>query len=236
MIVEKKYIISKESVNNTNEIKNEEILEILTDIAGTHSNLIGNNAEEFNREHKAWVVLVWRLFVLKRPKAGEEILIKTWVRNSTGIYSVRDFEVFDSQGEVMIQASSKWCIMNLETRRPMRFDKELAEAYGAESRNIFEDFEKTIMPEEFDEESEYIVTEKDIDVNNHFHNANYLNAAYKSISDVDMNNQHFNNLQMEFKKEIMLGETIKVYCKNVDDKKIVVLKTEDKINAIITLS
>lgn len=236
MIVEKKYIISKESVNNTSEIKNEEILEILTDIAGTHSNLIGNNAEEFNREHKAWVVLLWKLIVLKRPKVGEEVLIKTWVRNSTGIYSVRDFEVFDSQGEVMIQASSKWCIMNLETRRPMRFDKDLAEAYGAESRNIFEDFEKTIMPEEFDEEAEYTVTEKDIDVNNHFHNANYLNAAYKSISDFDMNNQHFNNLQMEFKKEIMLGETIKVYCKNVDDKKIVVLKTEDKINAIITLS
>ena len=236
MIVEKKYIISKESVNNTSEIKNEEILEILTDIAGTHSNLVGNNAEEFNREHKAWVVLLWKLIVLKRPKVGEEVLIKTWVRNSTGIYSVRDFEVFDSQGEVMIQASSKWCIMNLETRRPMRFDKDLAEAYGAESRNIFEDFEKTIMPEEFDEEAEYTVTEKDIDVNNHFHNANYLNAAYKSISDFDMNNQHFNNLQMEFKKEIMLGETIKVYCKNVDDKKIVVLKTEDKINAIITLS
>ncbi|MBQ6860105.1 MAG: hypothetical protein IJO08_00485 [Clostridia bacterium] len=236
MIVEKKYIISKELVNNTNEIKNEEILEMLTDIAGTHSNLIGNNAEEFNKEHKAWVVLLWKLKVKRRPRINEEILVKTWVRNSTGIYSVRDFEVFDTAGNVIMEAASKWCIMNLETRRPMRFDKELAEAYGAESRNIFEDFEKTITPEDFDVESEYIVTENDIDVNNHFHNANYLNAAYKAINDFDMTNYHFNNLQMEFKKEIMFGEIIKVSCKNIDEKKIIVLKTEDKINAIITLS
>lgn len=236
MIVEKKYIISQELVNNTNEIKNEEILEMLTDIAGTHSNLIGNNAEEFNKEHKAWVVLLWKLKVKRRPRINEEILVKTWVRNSTGIYSVRDFEVFDTAGNVIMEAASKWCIMNLETRRPMRFDKELAEAYGAESRNIFEDFEKTITPEDFDVESEYVVTENDIDVNNHFHNANYLNAAYKAINDFDMTNYHFNNLQMEFKKEIMFGEIIKVSCKNIDEKKIIVLKTEDKINAIITLS
>lgn len=236
MIVEKKYIISQELVNNTNEIKNEEILEMLTDIAGTHSNLIGNNAEEFNKEHKAWVVLLWKLKVKRRPRINEEILVKTWVRNSTGIYSVRDFEVFDTAGNVIMEAASKWCIMNLETRRPMRFDKELAEAYGAESRNIFEDFEKTITPEDFDVESEYVVTENDIDVNNHFHNANYLNAAYKAINDFDMTNNHFNNLQMEFKKEIMFGEIIKVSCKNIDEKKIIVLKTEDKINAIITLS
>lgn len=236
MIVEKKYIISQELVNNTNEIKNEEILEMLTDIAGTHSNLIGNNAEEFNKEHKAWVVLLWKLKVKRRPRINEEILVKTWVRNSTGIYSVRDFEVFDTEGNVIMEAASKWCIMNLETRRPMRFDKELAEAYGAESRNIFENFEKTITPEDFDVESEYVVTENDIDVNNHFHNANYLNAAYKAINDFDMTNYHFNNLQMEFKKEIMFGEIIKVSCKNIDEKKIIVLKTEDKINAIITLS
>ena len=236
MIIEKKYIISKDIVNNTSEIKNEEILEILTDVAGTHSNIIGNNAEEFNREHKAWVVLVWKLEVLRRPKVDDEILIKTWVRNSTGIYSIRDFEAFDSNGEVIFKAASKWCIMNLETRRPMRFDKDLAEAYGAEERHIFEDFEKTIMPEDFDVEAEYVVTEKDIDVNNHFHNANYLNAAYKVISDFDMTNYHFNNLQMEFKKEIMLGEVIKVLGQNVDGKKVIVLKTDDKINAIITLS
>ena len=118
----------------------------------------------------------------------------------------------------------------------MRFDKELADAYGAEERHIFEDFEKIIMPEEFDVEAEYVVTEKDIDVNNHFHNANYLIAAYESIDDFDMTNYHFNNLQMEFKKEILLGEVINVCCKNVDKSKTIVLKTEDKINAIITLS
>ncbi len=237
MIIERKVKIDESMVNKSNEITNKELLEVLVDTAGKHSDLIGNSFDEFMKEKRAWIILAWKVNVIKRPKLDDEILIKTWVEEDTGIFSIRDFEVTDKEDKPIVKASSKWCIMNVETRRPVRFEQELIDAYGAEPRRIFDGkFEKIKIPEMFSNEVEYIVKESDVDNIKHFHNTNYLNAAYTSVKDYDENVKQFDNICMEFKKEILLDEHVNVCYANVDESNIIVLKTNDKVNAIISLS
>ena len=237
MIVENKYKITEEQVNKVGEFRTQELFEILTEMGGIHSDMIGNGANVLMAKRLSWVLLTWRIQFIKRPKLDDEILVKTWVRKSDGITSVRDFEVYDEDGEKIIIASSKWCLINLETRRPVRFDDELSNAYAPEDKNAFgEELPKVKEPTEYELEDEYIIKKSDIDVNGHLHNSNYSDVAVGIIPNFNENTNNFNNVLIEFKKEIMYGEDVRVHYKKEDDKEIVSLKVNGKLNAIIVLS
>ncbi len=237
MIVEKKYIINEQQVNGAQEFRTQELFEMLTEMGGIHSDMIGNGADALMAKKLSWVLLTWRINFIKRPKLDDEILVKTWVRKSDGITSVRDFEVYNSDNEKIIVASSKWCLINLETRRPVRFDDELSNAYQPEDRNAFgEELPRVREPGEYTLEKQYQIKESDIDVNGHFHNSNYLDVAFEIIPNFDESINNFDNVLIEFKKEIMYGEDVHVYYKNEEGKEIVALKVNDKLNALVVLS
>lgn len=237
MIVEKKYIINEEQVNGAQEFRTQELFEILTEMGGIHSDMIGNGADALMAKKLSWVLLTWRINFIKRPKLNDEILVKTWVRKSDGITSVRDFEVYNSNDEKIIFASSKWCLINLETRRPVRFDDELSSAYQPEDKNAFgEELPRVREPGEYTLEKQYQIKESDIDVNGHFHNSNYLDVAFEIIPNFNESINNFDNVLIEFKKEIMYGEDVHVYYKNEEGKEMVALKVNDKLNALVVLS
>ena len=237
MIVENKYIIKEEQVNDAKEFRTQELFEILTEMGGIHSEMIGNGAAVLMSKKLSWVLLTWIIKFIKRPNLNDEILVKTWVRKSDGITSVRDFEVYDANGEKIIIASSRWCLINLETRRPVRFDDELSNAYAPEDANAFgEELPRVKEPLEYELEKEYEIQKADIDVNMHVHNSNYLDVAFGIIPNFDENMKNYDNVLIEFKKEIMYEDEVHVYYKNEEGQDIVALKVNGKLNALLFLS
>lgn len=237
MIVENKYIINEKQVNSAGEFRTQELFEILTEMGGIHSEIIGNGSDVLMAKKLSWVLLTWKIKFIKRPKLNDEILVKTWVRKSDGITSVRDFEVYNSEDEKIIIASSKWCLINLETRRPVRFDDELSNAYAPEDKNAFgEELPRVKEPQEYELEKEYVIQKEDIDVNGHVHNSNYLDVAFDIVPGFDENKKNYDNVLIEFKKEIMYEDNVRVHYKNEKDKDIVALKVDGKLNALLFLS
>ena len=237
MIVENKYIINGSRVNEANEFRTQELFEILTEMGGIHSEKIGIGRAVLMSKKLSWVLLTWRIKFIKRPKLNDEILVKTWVGKSDGITSVRDFEIYDTNGEKIIIASSRWCLINLETRRPVRFDDELSDAYDPEDKNAFgEELPKVKEPAEYELEKEYVIQKTDIDVNGHVHNSNYLDVAFAVIPGFNENEKNYNNVLIEFKKEIMYEDDVRVYYKNENEQDIVALKVNGKLNALLFLS
>lgn len=237
MIVENKYIINEKQVNSAGEFRTQELFEILTEMGGIHSEMIGNGSDVLMAKKLSWVLLTWKIKFIKRPKLNDEILVKTWVRKSDGITSVRDFEVYNSEDEKIIIASSKWCLINLETRRPVRFDDDLSNAYAPEDKNAFgEELPRVKEPQEYELEKEYVIQKDDIDVNGHVHNSNYLDVAFDIIPGFDESKKNYDNVLIEFKKEIMYEDNVRVHYKNEKDKDIVALKVDGKLNALLFLS
>ncbi|MBR3888858.1 MAG: hypothetical protein IKJ32_07150 [Clostridia bacterium] len=237
MIVENKYIINEKQVNSAGEFRTQELFEILTEMGGIHSEMIGNGSDVLMAKKLSWVLLTWKIKFIKRPKLNDEILVKTWVRKSDGITSVRDFEVYNSEDEKIIIASSKWCLINLETRRPVRFDDDLSNAYAPEDKNAFgEELPRVKEPQEYELEKEYVIQKEDIDVNGHVHNSNYLDVAFDIIPGFDESKKNYDNVLIEFKKEIMYEDNVRVHYKNEKDKDIVALKVDGKLNALLFLS
>ena len=240
MIIENEYTVKLSEIGKDNKATNKAILSYLEDIGGTHSNKAGYGVYEIPQTHLSWVLLGWRLQVLRRPNYAEKIKIVTWSKDAIKYYTFRDFEVYDEQGNLIIIASSKWVLLDIEKGKIVKIVPEILEKYEPElNKAVFEneEFEKTKEPDEYQHETEYTVRRADIDVNNHMHNLNYIELANEALPDEVYRGALFNDVRITYKKEIKLGETVKCKYAFRDDKHVVVVKSEDEkvLHAIIEM-
>lgn len=240
MIIEHKFKMGVKDIGKQNLIKNRSLLEMLENIGGYHSDLAGYGANDIERTKIAWILVGWKMQVIKRPKYGNTINIKTWGRAMSKVITYRDFEVYDEENNLCAIATSKWTLLNIETGRLARLTDEMYEKYQMETdKNVFEnpELEKIENPKEYSNIFEYTVGRRDIDLNGHMHNLYYLDLAYEALPEDVNEKRPFDNVQIQYKKEVKYGEKVKCKYSNQGGKHIVVVysENEENVHAIIEL-
>ncbi len=241
MIVEQEYRVKLSEIGQDNKITNKAILSDLEDVGEIHSNIAGYGVLDIPQTHLTWLLLDWRLQVIRRPDYSEKIRVKTWSRHAVKCYAFRDFEISNEQGEIIAVAASKWVLLDTEKEKIVRVSDEVLERYNPEiDKKVFENeqFDKILEPSNFEREINYTVKRADIDVNNHMHNLNYLDLANEALPEDVYIKGDLNNVRISYKKEIKLGDTVKCKYSFEDGKHIVTIKsTDEKItHAIIQLN
>ena len=117
MIYKKQFEIGLKDIGKNNEITNTALLERLENIAAYHSDSAGYGVNTVEQTKVTWVLLEWKLQVIKRPKYGQKINIDTWSRYTNKCYSYRDFEVYDENKQLCAIATSKWLLINVEKNK-----------------------------------------------------------------------------------------------------------------------
>lgn len=242
MIIENEYTVKLSEIGKENKVTNKALLSYLEDIGGIHSNIAGNGVLDIPQTHLTWVLLGWKLKIIRRPNYAEKIKIKTWSRHAVKCYAYRDFEIYDEQENLIALAASKWVLINTERGRILRVEPDLLAKYEPElDKSAFgsedEDFQKIEVPKEFQSQIEYQVKRADIDVNNHMHNLNYLDLANEALPEAVYRGANIDNIRITYKKEIKLDEIVKCKYTSQDGKHIVVVKSEDEsvLHAIIEM-
>lgn len=222
-------------------VTNKSILSILENIAGAHSAYVHYTFENLSKQNLTWVLLNWKLQVLKRVKADTNIKVQTWGRSATKIIVNRDFKVFDEEGTLCAIATSKWCLLDTTTGKIAKLPENIAEIYhGFHDESVFgiEDVPKLEEPklEPLNVDS-YKIRRFDLDLNKHVHNLNYLNIAYELLPEDVYDGSELNNVEILYKRELKYEDIVKSYLYKQDDSYIIVLKSEDNsiLHAIIKL-
>lgn len=212
MIYTENFKMSLKDIGKQNKIKNRAILEILENIAGYQSDYVGFGANETVKTKIAWVLLDWKLEVIKRPTYGQTLQVKTWGRNMNKFFTYRDYEIYDENNELCIIATSKWTLLNIEKRKMVRLTEELIEKYKPEEKSVFldEKLDKIKIPTKFISNIKYKVIRKDIDLNKHMHNLYYLDLAYEALPEDVYEKRPFDNVRITYKKEIKLRRHIEL--------------------------
>ena len=241
MIVENEYTVKLSEIDKNNKATNKAILSYLEDTGGKHSNIAGYGIFDIPRTHLTWLLLEWKLQVIRRPNYAEKIKVTTWSKNSVKCYAYRDFKVYDEQGNVIALAASKWVLVDTQKGRIVKIEPDLLEKYEPElDKYAFEgeDFSKIHVPEEYQFETKYIVRKSDIDVNNHMHNLNYLDLANEALPEEIYKEGQLNNVRITYKKEIKLGESVECKYSFINGKHLVIVKSQDEsvLHALIELS
>lgn len=221
-------------------VKNDAILEYLEDVGGEHSSLVGYGILDIERTRLSWILIDWKVNVIKRPIYDEELEVKTWSRYFQKAYTYRDFEIYNSKGELCVKATSKWAMINVDTRKIIRMSDEIKGVHEVEDRGAFGDImlPKPESPIEFSNVYKYTVSRKDIDINGHLHNTYYLNLAYDALPEDVYNRGPYDSFRITYKHEIKLGEMAVCKYSFFNNKHFVVIMNQDEclVNAIIEFS
>ena len=241
MIFKHQYEVVVKDLNNRNKVSNKAILGYMEEIASLHSATVGYGVNDVIENGTAWILLDWKLEVLQRCNYGEKVHLNTWVKQNEKFYSYRDYELFDEKDNLIAKGTSKWVLVDLETKRITKINEELANIYNPEyEKSVFVEtkLEKVREPKEYISGVMYNVNRSDIDVNEHMHNLNYLDLAYEALPEEIYNNEELNNVRMNYKHELKFGDVAKCMYGFENNKHLVAIKSEDesKLHAIIELS
>lgn len=238
MIYKGKFKLGLKDIGKDNKIKNRSILEFLENIGAYHSDEVGYGVNEIPKTNVSWILLDWQLNVINRPVYGQTIEVHTWGRGMNKFFTFRDYEIYDENNNLCAIATSKWALIDVRTGKLARLTEKTINKYNPEEKSVFsEEMGKIEMPKEFIAELEYIVTRKDIDINKHMHNLYYLDLAYEVLPENVYEQRPFNNIRINYKKEIKLGDTVKCYYTKKQNEHIIVIKNKDSdvVNSIIKL-
>ena len=196
-------------------ISNKGFLSILQDAAEMHSASIGCGVTDIDTTNYSWALLNWKFKIISRPKYGETVTIRTWSRYSTKLYSYRDFEVLNSDGEVVAIATSKWVLIDVAKRKIAKIEESLISKYLPEDKSVFGivELDKLTEPEGSTNVVDYKIRKADIDVNNHVNNLNYIDIALEAFpEDANVFNS-CSEMEILYKHQIKLDDDVTAsYC------------------------
>ena len=237
MIYCSNYKIGLEDIGRNNEATNKALLAIMQDIACLHSESVGYGVLEIEIKKRAWMLLDWKMEVIKRPKYNDEINVETWSRKVERLYAYRDFQFKDKDGNIIAIGTSRWIFVDTDRKRPVRLTADIANLYESETdKNVFLEEMEDIKCGGYLFKKDYCVQRRDIDINQHMNNLSYLDMSYEILPEDIYNTKVFNNIRIVYKKEILYGEKVECYYEEQNNKHIITAKSQGKVNAIIELA
>ncbi len=154
----------------------------------------------------AFILSKTSLFVDRDHLPSAELDLLTYPRATVGASFMRDF-VFSQKGEVVARATTRWGILNLESRRLVRPNELPTPIVGETDRWV--GFEpprlSPAIPEDAENLGETDVLRCMTDANGHLNNAAYLDLCLNLTEDVAWREMH-----IEYRKELLEGDTVRL--------------------------
>lgn len=159
-----------------------------------------------------WVLSRQYLRIHRLPKWGENIRIKTWPSAQEKIFCYRDYELLDSQDNVLLQSTSAWFAVNVDNRRPQRTSTFYPETDGDFPAKIFPErsFQKLSWETEDELTNTLAVGFQDLDVNDHANNTRYIDWLMEGLPLPFLKNHFLTELEMNFLAEAVYQDKIAI--------------------------
>ena len=109
------------------------VLDLFQDVAGRNSDAYGSGFEAMLSKGLLWILLRTRYDVIKSPKPLSTVRAIT-APHAPGMADFdRDYLITDLYGDVLIKGTSKWCLIDLNTRRiAFKYDEVSCGEYASE--------------------------------------------------------------------------------------------------------
>lgn len=154
----------------------------------------------------------------RRPRWGEKVKVETWFAQDGRLAARRDWILSAPDGTPLVAATSKWVLLNLETRRLARVPKSITQLVEASSEGdrfvMDKDALAEKMPPSPEEDWEHSApltacTLRDYDMNGHCNNVSYIRWALQAVESADiLDGRAVHEVTVEFKAEAFAGQSI----------------------------
>lgn len=176
----KQFTLSPEMADENGRLKLGSVLQMMQEVAGDHSALLGTDRRALEEKGLFWAVIRHRLQIDRLPEAEEEVGVITWPMPTTRAAYPRATEGYDKNGTRLFRAVSLWVLMDTQTRAMVLPKRSGVTVEGWETGCELE-FPGSLPPAQLPIRKERRVAHEDLDINGHMNNCRYLDWMIDSI-------------------------------------------------------
>lgn len=180
------------------------------DMGDSHANIMGLGYRFCKEKSLGWIGAAYHVIINELPKWEDKVTLATWPSAATAVTGVRDFRMTDAAGQVLVNATSQWVLVDMNKMRPMHIAKAIGTYELIHERAVEGDFAKLPDVERVDFEVDRMVRVDDIDINRHVNNAVYPTWALDGLPPAFLEKHTIGEFQIAFKKAAVAGDKIKI--------------------------
>jgi acyl-ACP thioesterase len=188
------------------------------ELAGIHASHLQVGYDALKVDGLAWILSRIKVQIYSLPRWGEKVHLATWPKGIDRLFALRDFRITNEQGQILVNATSAWLLVDAEKGRPRRIESLPIDLHFPDAPHALrEPLEKIQVPNEFMLVFDKPIWLSDLDINRHVNNAQYAKWITDCFSEEQNNNRRIISLQINYLEETLLGDTVGLFKIPIDD-------------------
>jgi len=220
---EEKIVVAVGDTDFNEHIKPSAIMGYCQDIATKHADSLGFGYADLFKLNLAWIMIRMSFKVFKNPKINETLLIKTFCEKPKTLDVNRSYYIYNADGEIVVSASSKWCVIDIDTQKVSRL-ATLFEKYNDSLYIPTEPFDdanpKIQAAPDITHAAElpaFMVQVTDLDRNFHMNNARYGDIILNACGVETLKENILTRVDLNFISQLFVGDKYEVYKSKKDN-------------------
>jgi medium-chain acyl-[acyl-carrier-protein] hydrolase len=190
----------------------------MQDAALAHSAARGLSGPALLELGYVWMLNRIHLSIDTAPVLLDQLTIQTWGSDFSGLYAVREYHVLNQVGDILARATSRWLTINVAKKRAVRMPEFIEPKYGVRSeRGIDDSFEKMKLDPLPEHSKTFRVDWSHLDSNRHANSAFYFDWIVDAMPTDVLETSSLKDFELEYKKELVHGDTFTTHCARVGD-------------------
>lgn len=193
-------------------LKPASFMDMAQEAANIHAGRIGFGYDDLIVTRTAWVLSRMHFRFIRHPRWREEVDLTTWHKGQNGLFYIRDFVISDASGNALVEATSSWLVLNIDTRRIIR-NPDLSSESVCQEHVIGQPCGKVQIPADLQKEHvcDHAVSYSDVDLNGHTNNAMYLVWAMDAVGYDVTSVRPVKEVKVNFNHETRPGDAVAIY-------------------------
>jgi len=210
-------------------LKYTDLCNILQLTAAKHAELGGLSFTDMQVCHQAWVLSRMRIEINRLPKWKDVVTVKTWINSLENSRSIRCLEMYLGE-EKIAGCETFWAVFNTDKRKPENLLLPHEHFQKFPDRATLETFSKIDFQHEMEIIGKHKVKLSDLDIVNHANSVKYIEWCLDYIDLKIIKNQQIESLEMNYLKELSLGDIAEIKHKIIDNSIIFTISKNERIN------
>ena len=202
------------------ELKLSSLFKIMQEVASNHCESLGASHYDLLKYNLLWVVIRMEVKIYKSIKLDEVVTVTTHAGEQKSFIFPRYFQIYNKNGELLVNVSSIWAVINKDTRRV-----ELR-PQGIKATKPEHDKNDMPLPEKVSGSGSVVVDERvvkysNVDINSHLNNTEYIEFILDT-HDLEFYKHHrLCGININYDKEIKYGDNVALLTNKGEIKEIV---------------
>jgi acyl-ACP thioesterase len=218
-IIRKEFLITSADVDFEGILRVSSLINFLIQSAWQHAEHLGWGVNDLLKKNLAWVLSGFKIEIIDYPLWKQTITVETWPKGINRLFYMRDYNVFNGQGNLIARATTNWLLIDIDKRRPKLIEIDNEIFHLNPDRHAIKEFVPVIdFTGNANNITPFQVRYSNVDVNQHLTTTGYIDFIFDTYEPDFISKNRPKSLVSNFIKEVKFGAQVNMLKKERDNK------------------